>query len=243
MVRTRSKPHAVVTRMRTRCKAEYRDQTKTLKATRRRSARVNSRVDMAGLVEKGNDQILPRKSRNVYKAMWTKYDDFCLRIPDDDKTPLCDRLLAYFTLLAVEYAPSSLWCHQAALKKKFELQGADLSVFKKTTSLLKSLQKHHAPTKASVFTMAEIHTFFYSCQAEPDVILACNLLIHGGMRRSELAALEWPDITCTESELIVKITKSKTDQAGRGHVFIVADHSNERLSAVKAFHRYRDAVM
>lgn len=197
-----------------------------------------SQLKIKELVDKGNNHILPAKSRRVYKKMWESYESFCSSIPPKDSTPLIDRLLAYFTLMSASYAPSSLWCYQSALKKKFELEGKDLAVFKKSTSLLKALTKQHVAKQADVFTLEQVHQFFRSVLDQPDVVLACSLLLHGGMRRMELTALTWSDIVVVGSTLVVTIRQSKTDQAGKGHKFVVSAHEDIELCAVKAYNRY-----
>ena len=202
-------------------------------------------VNLRDLVDKGHTEILPKKSRSTYEKIWSQYDMFCASIPAEDDTPLMDRLLAYFTLLSARYCPSTLWTHQSALKKLFELKGRDLSVFSKTTALLKSLSKHYVGKQANTFTLRQIYRFFLGMQGEPDVILACSLLLHGGMRRSELVALTWNDIEdCGAAGfLMVTIRRSKTDQKGKGHVFLVAGHPDLRLCAVQAYRRYRSSVL
>ena len=208
-----------------------------MKRRRGRPAR-RAGINLKALVTQGNNRILPQKSRKVYHKMWKAYDSFCSCIPAKDSTPLVDRLLAYFTLLSASYAPSSLWCHQSAIKKKFELEGQDLAVFKKSTSLLKALSKQHAPKQADIFTLQQVHQFYRSVLDQPEVVLACSLLLHGGMRRTELTKLTWNDIEEAGNTLVVTIRESKTDQAGKGHKFVVSAHTDAELCAVKSYRRY-----
>ena len=247
MVRTRSKAYRVGGRARksSTCKAVKAKEKNKGRKRGRPAKRAKQRINLKELVAKGNEEILPKKSRGVYEKMWSQYDLFCASIPADDDTPLMDRLLAYFTLLSARYCPTTLWSHQSALKKKFEMQGLDLSVFLKTTALLKTLTKHYVGQQSNVFSLSQIFRFFLAMQGEPDVILACSLLLHGGMRRAELVALTWQDIEdCGKSGfLIVTIRRSKTDQAGKGHKFLVAGHPDPRLCAVEAYRKYQSRIL
>ena len=106
-------------------------------------------------------------------------------------------------------------------------------------------RKHYVGQQANTFTLHQIYCFFLAMQGEPYVILACSLLLHGGMRRAELVALTWRDIEdCGQAGfLVVTIRRSKTDQAGKGHRFLVVGHPDPRLCAVEAYRRYQRQLL
>jgi integrase len=71
------------------------------------------------------------------------------------------------------------------------------------------------------------------------------LLLFGfasAMRRSELVALELTDIERTERGLLITITKSKTDQEGKGRTVAVVPGRSAETCPIKALDRWLEAA-
>lgn len=71
-------------------------------------------------------------------------------------------------------------------------------------------------------------------------IAICGLLFHGGLRRSEIAALKWQDVQPAEDcpgALLVRVRGSKTDQtAARADVRLVKDRYAAALESIRPRH-------
>ena len=63
----------------------------------------------------------------------------------------------------------------------------------------------------------------------------------GGFRRSELAALDVPDLEFRRDGLIVRIARSKGDQEGQGQIVAVVYGRRERTCPVRAMKRWLEA--
>lgn len=58
--------------------------------------------------------------------------------------------------------------------------------------------------------------------------------VTGGFRRSELVALQVPDLSFDSRGLVVTVRRSKTDQEGRGRRVAIANHANPLLCPVQS---------
>jgi site-specific recombinase XerD len=63
----------------------------------------------------------------------------------------------------------------------------------------------------------------------------------GGFRRSELAALDVPDLEFRRDGLVVTLNRSKGDQEGRGQIVAIVYGRRERTCPVRAIKRWLDA--
>lgn len=61
---------------------------------------------------------------------------------------------------------------------------------------------------------------------------------HGFFRGAELVAMQWGDLSLRADGLVILVTRSKTDQAGKGqYVFVHIHASSKVLCPVRALHR------
>lgn len=60
-----------------------------------------------------------------------------------------------------------------------------------------------------------------------------------GVRRSELVALRWIDVTEHDEGLLVRIATSKTDQKGKGRIITAPRHEDATVCPVRAFEAWK----
>ena len=112
--------------------------------------------------------------------------------------------------------------------------------------IIKKLHKKSASKQASVFTMEQTKNFVMNA---PKTIyynvkkIIALTAIQGELRVSEIVNLEYEDITLLNNgSMIIRVKSSNTDQAGRGHTFVITPNSNSCLCLVARMKSYMNLL-
>jgi integrase len=121
-------------------------------------------------------------------------------------------------------------------------QNIDLGTSTCINDLLKTLSRHHIKKKAVAFSREELFQYFWEAPNTGRKLVAKLIAITGfyaGLRSCELVALCWEDINFSQEGILVRIARSKTDQAGVGATKLLPKLSEEAICPVFYYTKYR----
>ena len=149
---------------------------------------------MAELSQQARRDLIPKASAKQYSKV---FQDYILFLADNNKElaqTSSETILAFFFSSKTKYAPSTLWSRLSAVKKHLVAEGLGHVNISQTTAFLKSLSREHKPTKAAVFTRAQIEDFL-DRSGKLHVNLAILIELCGAMRKVEACSLLFSDFT------------------------------------------------
>jgi integrase len=170
------------------------------------------------------------KSYPTYERYWKVYLD--LRKSSNLPTTVAPtpREFGHFlhtVRLKENWSASTMWTVASCVNKRIlHYFGVNLIKDDFVKTILKAWRKREAPKKAMHFTREQ---FFSFLERAPDTPASLQkkamaiIAVFGGLRVSELTYLTDNSITEATRDLFrIYIDRSKTDQAGEGHSFVVA---------------------
>lgn len=153
-------------------------------------------------------------------------------------------VLAFINDQSNTKAPTTLWTMYSLVKKYLLLEcNFDLGAAAAISDFLKTLNRHHKKKKASAFDRDQLFDFFRNAPSTGRDLVVKLVAItgyYGGLRSCELVALCWEDINFAQEGILVRISRSKTDQAGVGATKLLPKLSEEALCPVFYFTKYKD---
>ena len=146
-----------------------------------------------------------------------------------------------------EFAPTTIIsassCVNSKMKLNFDVNFMDHVLVK---DIIKRLQKELAPKQASVFTMEQIEMFVLNAPETLDIQIkkiASLVAIQGALQISEVVYMGYDDVTfLNNGSMSIQIKCSKTDQAGKGHSFIIMPNVNAQLCAILWMRTYMELI-
>ena len=119
--------------------------------------------------------LLPRVSKQLYTA---SYNNFKKWRKENGSNSFCeDVMLAYFSFLSENYAPSSLWSFYSMLRATINtFDHIDISKYTRLLYFLKRKSLGYRAKKSLVFTKDQISKFL--CEAPDDTYLAAKVIIY-----------------------------------------------------------------
>ena len=143
-------------------------------------------------------------------------------------------------------AATTLWTYYSLLKKYLLLEcDVDLGVATRIADFLKTISRHHIKKEAAAFTREQLNSFFRdSPNTGRDLVIKLIAMTgyYGGLCGCEIVALCWDDVYFSEEGILIKIMKSKTDQARVGATKLVPKLPEEAICPVFYFTKYRDEL-
>ena len=188
-------------------------------------------------------QLADIKSAPVYDKWWKRYDEYASGrgVPVDDVTCFMNWLCNMKQ--NGDFAPTTIItagsCVNSRIKLQYNKNFMDHMLVK---DIIKKMQKESAPKQAAIFSSEQIDYFVLHAPETLDnkvkKIIAL-IAIQGALRISELNNLDFNDLTLLNNgSLSIRIKSSKTDQAARGHSFIVTPNCKPELCCVTRIKEY-----
>ena len=165
---------------------------------------------------------IPENTRRAYASDWNHYRNWCQK---RSRVPLpanADTVAAYLTALAKSHAVSTIRRRLSMVTKVHRVTGkpnpaADPRVKQLWRGILRT--KGEAPRGKKPVLIGDLRRMMGSLpktlQGDRDRALLL-LGFAGGLRRSELVALDVEDLEEVEEGLVVNLRRGKTDQTGKG---------------------------
>lgn len=194
----------------------------------------------------------PANTRAAYEWAWGRFTDWCtehgrIALPATPQT-LADYIVQ---MIGVDLAPATIDQAIGAIRTRHRRAGhAHQPDTAAALELLRAYRREWADAggkvrKARPVLLPALRAMAETCgEASADrrdlLLLLLGFNIMG--RRSELAALDLEDITVTDDGLLVRIRRSKTDQAAIGTEVAVPYGQHPRTCAVRAFRAWRDLL-
>ena len=201
-------------------------------------------LELKSLAQKLKQNSLPKHSQKVYQK---RYDDFILWLKEKNTSLISENtILAYFQALSSQYAPTTLWNVYSCLRLMLLLQkNIDLKSYPLLTDYLWKNKSDHQKKKATIFTKDQIYQFLIEILTKEYLMKKLILLIaiNGALRRSELRALQFEDISLVENELIINIQQSKTDKQRNGFQYFIVPHTNKALCCLEYYKKYLEMIL
>ena len=188
-------------------------------------------------------QLADIKSAPVYDKWWKRYEEYASGrgVPVDDVATFMNWLCKMKQ--NDEFAPTTIItagsCVNSRMKLEYNKNFMDHMLVK---DIIKKMQKESAPKQAAIFSAEQIDYFVLNAPETLDnkikKIIAL-IAIQGALRISELTNLDYNDITLLDNgSMSIRIKSSKTDQAARGHNFIVTPNCKPELCCVTRIKEY-----
>ena len=192
-------------------------------------------------------QIVEMKSAAVYEKWWRRYNEYA-----DSRSLSTNDVKTFMNWLCTmkqskEFAPTPIIsagsCVNLKMKLNFDVNFMDHVLVK---DIIKRLQKELAPKQASVFTMEQIKMFVLNAPETLDIQIkkiAALVAIQGALRILEVVNIGYDDVTfLNNGSMSIWIKCSKTDQAGKGHSFIIMPNVNAQLCAILRMRTYMELI-
>jgi len=206
----------------------------------------------------------PSKTYDKYYTHFlTWWEQFGLPVKDVDGGHLC----AYVKHLSPKYAPTTLRSRLSAIKCKLVIARDGVTITK-FAEWLKTRSTTHNPKKAPTFTADHLTEFYQKTDLSQGchklaimllvrqgaVIVVCFYMsftlfaeffvkqIYGGLRKDEVTYLTCGYVMRFDNRLEVLVPHSKTNQAGKGRVFVYPKHQDPLLCPVAVYDDYASRV-
>jgi len=166
---------------------------------------------------------VPANTQRAYAADWATFTEWCA-VHRAQSLPADPRVIASFVAdQAKTLRPSSLRRRLAAIAKMHKIKGlANPCGAEPVPSTMKGIEATHgtAVRAKAPATLSIVEKMVATCRIDSlEGIRNRAILLLGyaaAMRRSELVALNVPDLEWTHEGVILTIRRSKTDQRGEG---------------------------
>jgi integrase len=183
------------------------------------------------------DKLMDIKSKLTYDKWWQLYNGFCDQKKQD--VSLYGSFFDFVGFLSQQYKWSTIWqacsCVNKFIKLNFEKDFIKEESFK---MFMKKLGKNYIPKQSSVFTLDDVHNCILATEVKLEAKVALIVGVFGACRVSELVAMDFNDLIYERGVFKITIRYSKTDSAGKGHVFYVSPAVN--ACPVEIIRRYID---
>lgn len=196
-------------------------------------------MESSAISDHMRDSLLDVKSKAVYDRWWTSYCDFCAT--RNVNRAVFGSFMDYFGHMSELYKVSSLWQSASCINKYLKIfdNTVDFSKDERFKLLMKKLEKKYVPRKSSVFNFDDVHAVIGST-LDLEVQVGMVIGVFGGLRCSEMLALEFEDVIYESGVFKVCVRSSKTDQAGIGHCFYVSPSATKNHCPVGLLKKYID---
>lgn len=159
-----------------------------------------------------SQKLLPAKSRKIYETAYSRFMEWKIKKTCSSFSETV--LLAYFSELAQQQKPSTVWSNYSMIKSMLQSNNnVDISKYFKLITFLKQNGKGYTPKKAAIFTSAQISDFLNN--APDEVYLMAKVVvvfgIAGACRICEISQVTLDDIEDSGTLLIVKLKQTKND--------------------------------
>ncbi|XP_045460633.1 uncharacterized protein LOC123688170 [Harmonia axyridis] len=162
--------------------------------------------------QEASRKLLPAKSRKIYETAYSRFMDWKMKKKCSSFSETV--LLAYFSELAQQQKPSTVWSNYSMIKSLLRSNNnVDISKYFKLITFLKQNGKGYTPKKAAIFTSTQISDFLNN--APDEVYLMAKVVvvfgIAGACRICEISQVTLDDIEDSGKLLIVKLKQTKND--------------------------------
>jgi len=213
--------------------------------------RVPAPVLPSELADKVADLRKASKAENTQKAYlsdWHRWQTWCNAQGYDSMPAHPDTVSAYLADQATTCKVATLARHLATISKAHQVAGMpnpcrETSVRDTMSGLRKTYGVKQ--TEAPGLLADSLRTTLDNLSGDLAGLRDRALLLIGwtaGLRRSEIAGLTWGDMGADPDGLIITLTKSKTDQEGKGRVVGIAKEDTQGRCPVGALSAWREAV-
>ncbi|MFO0842340.1 MAG: site-specific integrase [Gemmataceae bacterium] len=212
---------------RLRCMMRRVDKRKPSTAPRPRRQRTppEDRLSIDDLLEEAQRtaiESIPENTRRAYATDWNQYRNWCQKRSRVPLPASADTVSAYLTAIAKTHAISTLRRRLTMVSKVHRISGkpdptGDVRVKQLWRGILRS--KGEAQRGKKPLLVGDLRRMVdalpKTLRGDRDRALLL-LGFAGGLRRSELVALDVEDLEEVEEGLVVNLRRSKTDQTGKG---------------------------
>ena len=195
---------------------------------------------------------VPESTRRVYAGDWRRFTEWC---DASGRTPLpaAPTVIADYAdhLANTGRAPSTIERALAAISVAHAASGRDKPNLKPARAALKTYRREraeagHSVRKAAPVTIDVLRALIDTCSRDTAAgIRDRALLVLGfalGARRSEIAALNQPDLKDSDDGLTVTIRTSKTDRDSSGREVAIPYGSHAATCPVRTVRIWRDLL-
>ena len=203
-------------------------------------------IEAANKAREYAEASLSDATRRRYASAWRGFVEWCL---EHDANPLPaepELVAAYFA--AAEMRPQTLGVVSAAIRLAHTSQGHDDPTKSEAVRLtLRGIRRTHgvATHGRRALRLAELQRILSECgdgfAGQRDAALLLVGFV-GGMRRAELAAMDWSHLREEPEGLVITIPRSKTDQEGEGRTVALPYGRSLLTCPVRTLHRWRAHV-
>lgn len=178
-------------------------------------------------------------TKRGYQRAVKTYEDF-----RDGRAHSESLVLTFLNEQSNTKAPTTLWTMYSLVKKYLLLEcNFDLGAAAPISDFLKTLNRHHKKKRAAAFDREQLFDFFRNAPSTGRDLVVKLVAItgyYGGLRSCELVALCWEDINFAQEGILVRIVRSKTDQAGVGATKLLPKLTEEALCPVFYYTKYKE---
>ena len=186
-------------------------------------------------------------TRRAYAADWVDFEYWCKRVRRESLPATPETVALYLTKMSAHLKASSLKRRMTSISKAHEISRylsptKDARVKSVMRGILRTkgeYQAHASPTLLNhIKTMIESLPDNTKGMRDKAILL---LGFAGGFRRSELVSLDIENLSLADEGLVIKLTKSKTDQTGRGRTVAIGYGQNKDTCPVEALRGWLEA--
>ena len=160
-----------------------------------------------------------------------------MQIEEDD----INAIIKFINFLNDSFKVSSIWQAASCINKYLKIE-KNFEFIKNVhfKSLMKKLEKNskNNPVKSDVLTIRQVNDFVSDSNESLVIKVAVLIGVYGGLRVSELVSLDFGDFEKLENKFNITVQFSKTDQSGKGFVFIINAVPDAPLCPYKVIESY-----
>lgn len=133
--------------------------------------------DLRQAADTAKQNLLPDKSKKRYENCYAIFNEWCKL--KKVRTVTENVILAYFSELAQQKKPSTLWATYSMLRTTLDInEKIDISKFTKLIAFLKKKNTGYKPKKSSVFTREDIDKFLNEAPIEYLLQKVINIILN-----------------------------------------------------------------
>ncbi|KAK5641530.1 hypothetical protein RI129_010077 [Pyrocoelia pectoralis] len=161
--------------------------------------------------ERAEACLLPEKSRGRYEMALKVYEKWCAE-RNAKNIASETALMAYFSDMARQKKPSTLWATYSMIRTMLELRKkTDISKYYKLVAFLKRQNVGFKPKKSSIFTRENLEDFLKKAPQEfLPIKVALIVGVSGACRSDELLKMKTTHINILENKICIEIPDTKT---------------------------------
>lgn len=206
---------------------------------------------VASLAEAAREYVEQARAANTlraYRSDWRRFEGWCLARGTSAIPAAPTTVAFYLTDHATSHQTSSLERWLTSIGQAHQAAGhVDPTKAAPVKSVWRGICRTHGTAQRGK-TPILVSQLRRMAEAIPDTLLGLRdralllLGFAGGLRRSDLVALELADVTEVSEGLVVEIRRSKTDQEGVGRQIGIPYGSDPATCPVRAVRRWRDTM-